>query len=128
MPLLCLKRLSPPACRRRRRQSKPSRGHSSWKTVPCGKRLYFDVVCHAEPKQFNPLMRPACCVSLPSAGNTVIPNGIVSPFLTFDSVMVYKAQPRLTRRAAGGDLQQNALQPSRLRKLNEGKAAAACAA
>ena len=33
-------------------------------TVPCGKRVYFDVVCQGEPKQFNPLTRPACCVMI----------------------------------------------------------------
>ena len=84
------------------------------KTVPCGKRVYFDFVCHAAPKQFNPLTRPACCVSFLGAGNTDIPNGIVSPMLTDHSVMVYKAKPRMARRAAGGNLQQNAPQLSML--------------
>jgi acyl-CoA reductase-like NAD-dependent aldehyde dehydrogenase len=78
------------------------------KTVPCGKRGYFDIVCRGEPKQFNPLERPACCVGVLGAGNTDIPNDIVGPMVIENSVVVYKANPVMAR---GAEVKRRIFQP-----------------
>ena len=68
----------------------------------------FDIVCRSEPKQFNPLALPACCVGVLGVGSTNIPNHIVGLMVMENSMVAYKVNPVMAR---GAVLKRRFFQP-----------------